>query len=157
LPFQISVSISFREACIAHGVSRILLDYRKISSPLDKSVGKIGARFHGSSTHKCACSLLHGNRLHDRLCRDGEIPRRNRAREGAGSRELLGCHAIGVDGESPHPQAPPFRKLSERFPVDALEETFVNSIDTGHSGMPVFDASRQQIDDIVAYIGSVME
>jgi mono/diheme cytochrome c family protein len=68
-----------------------------------------------------------------------------------------GCHAIGGDGESPHPQAPPFRKLSERFPIDALEETFVNSIDTGHPGMPVFDASRQQIENIVAYIGSVME
>jgi mono/diheme cytochrome c family protein len=68
-----------------------------------------------------------------------------------------GCHAIGAEGESPHPQAPPFRTLSERFPVDALKETFVTSIDTGHPGMPVFDASRQQIDDIVAYIASVMK
>jgi len=56
-----------------------------------------------------------------------------------------------------HPKAPPFRTLSERFPIDALEETFIGSIDTGHPGMPVFDASQQQIDDIIEYIGSVME
>lgn len=68
-----------------------------------------------------------------------------------------GCHAIGDVGESPHPKAPPFRKLSERFSVDALKEAFVTSIDTGHPGMPVFDASRQQIDAIVSYIASVME
>lgn len=68
-----------------------------------------------------------------------------------------GCHAIGVTGDSPHPTAPPFRTLSERFPIDALEETFIDSIDTGHPGMPVFQASQQQINDIIDYIASVME
>ncbi len=68
-----------------------------------------------------------------------------------------GCHAIGPVGKSSHPQAPPFRTLSERYPIDALEETFIGSIDTGHPGMPVFDASQQQIDDIIAYIASVMQ
>jgi mono/diheme cytochrome c family protein len=68
-----------------------------------------------------------------------------------------GCHSIGLVGASRHPQAPPFRELSERFPIDALEETFVESIDTGHPGMPVFEASRQQIRDIIDYIGSIME
>jgi mono/diheme cytochrome c family protein len=68
-----------------------------------------------------------------------------------------GCHAIGPVGESSHPMAPPFRTLSERFPIDALEETFIGSIDTGHPGMPVFEASQQQIDDIIEYIASVMQ
>lgn len=68
-----------------------------------------------------------------------------------------GCHAIGPVGESSHPQAPSFRTLSERFPIDALEETFIGSIDTGHPGMPVFKASQQQIDDIIEYIASVMQ
>lgn len=68
-----------------------------------------------------------------------------------------GCHAIGLTGDSPHPTAPPFRTLSERFPIDALEETFIGSIDTGHPGMPVFQASQQQINDIIDYIASVME
>lgn len=51
-----------------------------------------------------------------------------------------GCHAVGPDGSSPHPRAPAFRQLGDRFPIDALEETFIDSIDTGHPGMPVFDA-----------------
>lgn len=67
------------------------------------------------------------------------------------------CHAVGLTGDSPHPTAPPFRRLSERFPIDALEETFIDSIDTGHPGMPVFEASQQQINDIIDYIASVME
>lgn len=68
-----------------------------------------------------------------------------------------GCHAIGRADESSHPQAPPFRSLSEFYPIDALEEAFVESIDTGHPGMPVFLASPQQIADILEYIYSVME
>lgn len=68
-----------------------------------------------------------------------------------------GCHAIGADGKSPHEKAPPFHTLGERFPIDALEETFIESIDTGHPGMPVFLASPQQIADILDYIASVME
>lgn len=68
-----------------------------------------------------------------------------------------GCHAIGSADESSHPQAPPFRSLSEFYPIDALEEAFVESIDTGHPGMPVFLASPQQIADILEYIYSVME
>jgi mono/diheme cytochrome c family protein len=68
-----------------------------------------------------------------------------------------GCHAIGRTDESSHPQAPPFRDLSQFYPIDALEEAFVESIDTGHPGMPVFLASPQQISDILEYIYSVME
>lgn len=67
------------------------------------------------------------------------------------------CHAVGTAGRSPNPKAPPFRTLSERFPIDALEETFIGTIDTGHSGMPVFQAEQRMIDDIIAYIASVME
>jgi mono/diheme cytochrome c family protein len=67
-----------------------------------------------------------------------------------------GCHAVADEKQSPNPKSPPFRTLSERFPIDALEETFIGTIDTGHAGMPVFEASQDEIDDIVAYIGSVM-
>jgi mono/diheme cytochrome c family protein len=68
-----------------------------------------------------------------------------------------GCHAIGHGDESPHPQAPPFRTCRNSIPIDALEEAFIESIDTGHPGMPVFIASPQQIADILEYIYSVME
>ena len=68
-----------------------------------------------------------------------------------------GCHAVELTGDSPHPKAPPFRTLSQRFPIDALEETFIGTIDTGHPGMPVFKATQDQIDAIIAYIATVME
>lgn len=72
-------------------------------------------------------------------------------------RNCSGCHAVELEGESPNPKAPPFRTLSERFPIDALEETFIGTIDTGHPGMPVFVATQEQIDDIIAYIATVMQ
>ena len=68
-----------------------------------------------------------------------------------------GCHAVGVKGESPNLQAPPFRTLSERYPIDALEETFVDAINTGHPEMPVFEASPEQIGAILDYIAEIME
>lgn len=67
-----------------------------------------------------------------------------------------GCHAVGLNDTSLHRDAPAFRDLEERFPLDALEDTFVGTIDTGHPGMPVFDASQEQIDAIIAYIASIM-
>ncbi len=65
------------------------------------------------------------------------------------------CHATGAEGDSPKKEAPAFRDLSKRYPVDALEEAFAEGIVTGHEGMPEFEASPQQIDDIVAYLGSI--
>ena len=65
------------------------------------------------------------------------------------------CHGVGVDDESPHPQAPPFRTLSERYPIDAVEEAFAEGIVTGHPDMPEFAATPEQISDIIAYISSL--
>ena len=33
------------------------------------------------------------------------------------------CHALGTTGNSPHPQAPPFRDVVKRYPVEDLEES----------------------------------
>ena len=30
------------------------------------------------------------------------------------------CHAIGNEGDSPHPEAPAFRTLSTKYPVESL-------------------------------------
>ena len=32
------------------------------------------------------------------------------------------CHAIGKEGDSPHPPAPPFRTLSSKYPVEDLAD-----------------------------------
>jgi mono/diheme cytochrome c family protein len=62
------------------------------------------------------------------------------------------CHGVGADDASAHPEAPPFRTLSERYPLDALEEAFVEGITTGHPDMPEFVATPEQVADILAYI-----
>ncbi|MHB2208045.1 c-type cytochrome [Methylobacterium sp. CM6257] len=48
------------------------------------------------------------------------------------------CHAIGRMGTSPLRQAPPFRTLHERYPVDDLAEALTEGIRTGHPTMPEF-------------------
>jgi mono/diheme cytochrome c family protein len=66
-----------------------------------------------------------------------------------------GCHAIGLADASPHPDAPPFRTLSERYPIDSLAETLTKGIPTKHPDMPDFLATASQIDEITAYILSL--
>lgn len=67
------------------------------------------------------------------------------------------CHATGKTGESPHLAAPPFRELWRLYPIETLEEAFVEGIETGHPDMPAFEASPTQITDILAYIRSVQD
>ncbi len=65
------------------------------------------------------------------------------------------CHAVDRTSESEHADAPPFRTLSQRYPIDALEEAFAEGISTGHPDMPEFVATPGQIGAILYYIGSL--
>ena len=65
------------------------------------------------------------------------------------------CHAVGETGSSPHPDAPPFRTLSERYPLESLAEALAEGISTGHPDMPEFIATPEQISAIIVYIGSL--
>lgn len=68
------------------------------------------------------------------------------------------CHAVGAADASPHQSAPPFRKLSDSFPMDALEEAFADGrIYSGHPDMPEFIATPEQVDAIIAYIASLQD
>lgn len=67
------------------------------------------------------------------------------------------CHAIGAEGESRHPLAPPFRTLSRNYPVNTLEEAFAEGILVGHRDMPEFRLEPPQIDALLAYLQSVQE
>src|SRR5262245_41131858 len=62
------------------------------------------------------------------------------------------CHAVGANGTSPHPDAPAFRALSARYPIEDLAEALAEGISTGHPDMPEFVATPDQIDAIIAYI-----
>ena len=65
------------------------------------------------------------------------------------------CHAIGRFGNSPIPEAPPFRTLHTRYPVEDLAEAFAEGITTGHPAMPEFQLDPAQINDLIAYLQSV--
>jgi mono/diheme cytochrome c family protein len=65
------------------------------------------------------------------------------------------CHAIGRVGESPIPEAPPFRTLHTRYPVEDLAEAFAEGITTGHPSMPQFQLDPAQINDLLAYLQSI--
>jgi mono/diheme cytochrome c family protein len=67
------------------------------------------------------------------------------------------CHAIDRVSESTHPDAPPFRVLSQRYPLEGLEEALAEGIVTGHPDMPEFIATPPQIAGIIAYMRSICE
>lgn len=62
------------------------------------------------------------------------------------------CHAIGQTGASLHPDAPPFRTLSERFPADTIDEALLAGVWPRHEDMPHFGVTPVQAADIAAYI-----
>ncbi|TVR10441.1 MAG: cytochrome c [Salinarimonadaceae bacterium] len=68
------------------------------------------------------------------------------------------CHAIGDTGASPVANAPAFRTLSERYPVESLEEALAEGIFVGHEGspqMPELSFESDEIGAIVAYLRSI--
>ena len=65
------------------------------------------------------------------------------------------CHATGRKGDSLHAEAPPFRTLYKRYPIDALAEAFAEGVETGHPDMPVFKMTNLQINDVLAYMESI--
>jgi mono/diheme cytochrome c family protein len=67
------------------------------------------------------------------------------------------CHAIGGSGESPEPMAPAFRRLAQRYPLNALEEAFAEGILVGHPMMPSYKLSEAQIEALLAYLASIQE
>jgi len=67
------------------------------------------------------------------------------------------CHAIGRAGTSPHTQAPPFRTLSRKYPVDGLAEALAEGIFVGHPDMPEFVFEAHEIGAILAYLRSIQE
>ncbi len=67
------------------------------------------------------------------------------------------CHAVGPTGDSPAANAPPFRSLSERYPIDSLQEALAEGITVGHDGMamPEFRMDPREIDDFLTYLKSI--
>jgi cytochrome c len=73
------------------------------------------------------------------------------------TRDCAGCHAIARTGESRHPQAPLFRTLERRYPIESLEEALGEGIISGHPDMPEFKFEGDDVGAIIAYLKSIQE
>ena len=60
-------------------------------------------------------------------------------------RNCARCHATARTGESRHPEAPQFRTLGKRYPIEALEEALGEGIISGHPDMPEFIFSGRRL------------
>ena len=67
------------------------------------------------------------------------------------------CHAIGTEGDSPHPDAPPFRTLSSKYPVEDLAESLAEGIVSGHTDMPIFLFSPHDVAAVIEYLQSIQD
>ena len=67
------------------------------------------------------------------------------------------CHAVGKEGASPHPEAPPFRILSSKYPVEDLAESLAEGIVSGHPDMPIFAFTPTDVAAIIDYPTSIQE
>jgi mono/diheme cytochrome c family protein len=65
------------------------------------------------------------------------------------------CHAIGKEGDSPHPEAPPFRTLSSRYPIEDLAESLAEGIVSGHPDMPIFVFNPHDVEAVIEYLQSI--
>ncbi len=73
------------------------------------------------------------------------------------TRHCATCHAVGRVGAGLNPQAPPFRSLGTRYPIDALEEALGEGLMTGHPDMPEFQFSAPDVGAIIAYLKSIQQ
>jgi cytochrome c len=67
------------------------------------------------------------------------------------------CHAVGRTGKSTHPEAPPFRTLGQRYPIEVLAEALAEGLSSGHPDMPEFRFEIDEVNAIIAYLGSIQE
>ena len=66
------------------------------------------------------------------------------------------CHAVGRTGQSPHPDAPPFRTFSDDKLYDNdFGQRLQDGLSTIHPDMPTFHFSQEDADAVVNYLRSI--
>jgi cytochrome c len=73
------------------------------------------------------------------------------------TRNCARCHATMRTGDSTHPEAPAFRTLGKRYPIESLEEALGEGIISGHPDMPEFVFESADVGAISAYLKSIQE
>lgn len=67
------------------------------------------------------------------------------------------CHAIGRTDASRHRDAPAFRTLGRRYPIETLGESLAEGIVVGHPDMPEFQFGPEAVASIVSYLQSIQD
>ena len=65
------------------------------------------------------------------------------------------CHATGRADASRRPDAPAFRLLGRRYPIDSLEESLGEGIMSGHPDMPEISFGADDVGAIIDYLKSI--
>ena len=73
------------------------------------------------------------------------------------TRDCGPCHAVGRTGDSPRKDAPAFRTLGTRYPIESLEEALGEGIMSGHPDMPEFKFDADDVGAIIAYLKSIQQ
>jgi cytochrome c len=67
------------------------------------------------------------------------------------------CHAVGKTGDSPRADAPAFRTLSQKYPIESLAESLAEGLYTGHPDMPEFTFEAPDVGAILDYLESIQQ
>lgn len=73
------------------------------------------------------------------------------------TKNCASCHAVAAKGESPRQDAPAFRTLSQRYPIESLEESLAEGIMSGHPDMPEFTFDADDVGAIIDYLKSIQQ
>jgi mono/diheme cytochrome c family protein len=73
------------------------------------------------------------------------------------ARHCGSCHSISRIGDSPQKDAPAFRTLGTRYPVDSLEEALGEGVMSGHPDMPEYKFDADDVGAIIAYLKSIQQ
>ena len=71
-------------------------------------------------------------------------------------RDCGSCHSVGR-GDGPDKNAPAFRTLGQRYPVESLEEALGEGFMSGHPDMPEFKFDADDVGAIIAYLKSIQQ
>jgi cytochrome c len=68
------------------------------------------------------------------------------------------CHAVDRSDRSPHPSAPAFRSLERRLDnLDEFLDRLRQGLTSGHPDMPTFRFTRDDAQNMIAYLRSIQE
>lgn len=69
--------------------------------------------------------------------------------------QCAACHAVGMDDESAHPEAPALRDLYKIYSLEGVRQAFARGVHIGHPEMPTFHFDQAETDQLLSYLTSI--